>query len=351
MRNLAISNPALALNFQELTQRKKRLWIFSSHLILWAVFLSIPTFFNSLRFGQGPSKYLWDLLEPPRFFNALYLVVLFYLNTRIIIPQLYFRHKYLLLAAYVLLTCVAFYIINYLVAPPEVVILPTFTPLGNSFNLFMFIIVYSFSFIYCLYRQYLKVNEDRLNTRISFLTAQVNPHFLFNTLNSIHSLSLIKSDKTSDAIVRLSGIMRYAFNEGSQITVELGKEIAYITSYVTLQKLRLTEETTVNLKVSNLDSNLWIVPFLLIPFVENAFKYGTNGEDESQIDIDIDINGRAIDMQVVNDIVPTRDREHSTGIGINTTRQRLQLLYPDRHMLTIKSEQNKFIVQLHLDLK
>lgn len=317
------------------------------------MFLSIPAFFNPRRMGEGPTKFLWDLLEPARFSNSIFQVVLFYTNIYLIIPLLYFRHKYIAFIASILASLCVFAIINYPAPPPlhgNGGPMPSM-PLGNSFNIFMLIIVYVCSFLICLYQQYHTIKEDRLNTRLSFLTAQVNPHFLFNTLNSIHSLSLVKSDKTSDAIVKLSGIMRYAFNEGSQVTVELSKEIGYITSYVELQKLRLTDEVTVSMRISNNSPGLWIVPFLLIPFVENAFKHGVNGEDDAEIDIRIDVYDKSIELYVANDIVHTRNRENSTGVGISTTRQRLQLLYPNRHSLAISTNQNKFVVQLHLDLK
>ena len=330
--------------------------VITAHIVCWICFLSIPAFFNPRLFGKGPLSLIQDIFEPPRLINAAYLVILFYANTYFTIPHLYFRHKYVPWLLTIMASILVFALINNSMAPPPQRSFggpggpPHFPSMVSSFHLFMLIIVYAFSFITCLYRQYHKIKEDGLNTRISFLTAQVNPHFLFNTLNSIHSLALQKSDKTSDAIVMLSGIMRYSFNEGSWEKAELSKELNYITGYLALQQLRITDEVTVKITINNQQTGQTIVPFLLIPFVENAFKYGTNGEDPSEIEIVISADNNKLHLLVVNDIVPTRDRGHSTGIGIKTTRQRLHMLYPDHHKLEITTSDNKFTVQLHLDL-
>ncbi len=321
------------------------------HIIFWCIFLSIPTVFNPRRFGQGAHKYIYDILELPRMANAILLIALFYFNTSVAIPRFYFKHRHIYLGTSIVLSVGIFYFVNYFTAPPEVRHLPTYTPIGNSFNLFMFLIVYAVSFTQCLYQQYHRIKEDRLNTRISFLTAQINPHFLFNTLNSIHSLSLVKSELVSDSIIRLSGIMRYSIGEGGRSKVEVGKEIGYIKDYMELQKLRLTEEVAVSLIVEDQFPHLEIAPFLLIPFVENAFKHGVNGEDDSEILIYIQTNQQSVDLLVQNTIVPTRSRPHGMGLGIETTKQRLMLLYPQRHKLTVGQSDNKFTVKLLLDLE
>lgn len=342
--------PKLEFKHQDFTNTKRNALTISVHAIFWLVFLSIPTFFNSRRFGTGLSKFVLDLLEPPRFANGLFFISVFYINTQFIIPRFYFKHKYIQLVLCLIATFCSFYLLNDLLTPAEVRVLPSFTPLGNSFNLFMFIITYAFSFIICLYQQYLRVKEDRLNTKISFLTAQINPHFLFNSLNSIHALSLVKSDKVSDAIVKLSGIMRYSISEGNQTKVELSKETNYISNYIELQKLRLTDEVIVLVKLNIERPGLWIAPFLLIPFIENAFKHGVCSDVESEIEIKIDVHEYSMDLFVCNDIVPTRNREQGTGLGIKTTEQRLKLLYANRHLLNIENNGKKFIVKLHLEL-
>jgi hypothetical protein len=330
-------------------EKKNTIKLVLIHLVCWAVFLSIPTIFNPRPLGTGVSKFVLDLLIPFRLANAIFLIAVFYFNTAVGIPCLYFRQKYLGLGASILVFFSCFYLINDTLQLPEFRTRPGFHSLGPSFNLFMLLMVYAMSFIICLYKQYQKVKEERLNARIAFLTAQINPHFLFNTLNSIYSLSLTKSDIAPDAIVKLSGIMRYSVTEGSQNNVALSQEVNYINNYIELQKLRLTDEAAVNLEITGEPGDIKVAPFLLIPFVENAFKHAVNGEDNTEIKIAIEIKD-SLHMTVSNSKVTTRDRETGTGLGINTTRQRLELLYPGRHSLAINDETNTFTVSLRVDL-
>lgn len=333
------------------TSAKKRnaVLLYIAHIMFWAIFLSIPAIFNPRLSGLGISRFVVDMAAPPRYINALLLIIVFYFNSYVAIPRFYFTHRYLVLTSIVLASFVLFFLINYMMVPPEFLHSPNFPVLGNSFNLFMFIMTYAFSFIICLYQQYHKIKEEELITKISFLTAQINPHFLFNTLNSIYSLSLAKSDKTPDAIVKLSGMMRYSVSEGSRAHVALTKEIEYIKSYVALQQLRLTEEVTVDFTVSGDPDNIYIPPFLLISFIENAFKHGVNGEEPSTIAISIQVGADSLRMDVRNPKVYIRpDREAGMGLGIATTRQRLELLYPGKHLLAIKNEERAFDVSLQI---
>lgn len=332
------------------------------HVLLWAVFLSLPTLFNPRRMDEGLEKFVFDLLEPPRWSNGILFILVFYVNSYIIIPRLYFRRRYMALVGTVVLFFGLFFCLNNYHAhhmasfhegppggmPPEMRH-PHVLNLGNSFNLFMFIIAYACSFTISLYKQYRHIKEETLTARISFLTAQINPHFLFNTLNSIYSLSLSRSDKTPGAIVKLSGMMRYAVDEGAQSRVALHKEIGYIKNYIELQQLRLTEEVTVSVDITGEPGNAEVAPFILIPFVENAFKHGVNGTDPSQIALQVHMSESELRFMVSNTRVTTRaDRDTGVGLGIDTTRQRLQLLYPGEHSLHINENSDKFTVSLHI---
>ncbi len=326
--------------------------LITAHIVTWIVFLSIPTMFNPRRHGLSLWSFTDDLMELPRFTNGLLLLIVFYFNYYVAIPRYYLDRKYpLLLLSFV--GCLAvFFGLNYLVMPSGIKPSHGFNALGNSFYLFMFIIVYVFSFALFVYEQWQFTKEQMLNTEISFLKAQINPHFLFNTLNSIYALTLVKSEKAPDAVVRLSGMMRYAVSEANYSQVPLSKEIGYISNYIALQKLRITEKILITYELIGDVEDKQIAPFLLIPFIENAFKYGVNAAENSDIWIKIEINETELNMQVENNkVYVQKDKDYGTSIGIKNTKKRLQLLYPGRHVVKIKDGKYDFRVLLQIKLK
>ncbi len=357
-----------------MTRGKKILLLVVVHIVVWLLFLSLPTLFNPRRAGFSLSEFAADLMEPPRWSNGLLLMVVFYCNYYVAIPKLYLHRKYALLFLSFLVCFGAFFLLNSAMRPDPAHMPPGPQPgmplppgwagghqpfhaspgmyyLGNSFNLFMFIIVYTVSFGARIYELYQKMKRDMLNTQITFLKAQINPHFLFNTLNSIYSLALIQSDEAPHAVLKLSGMMRYSVSEAGQSYVQLSKELEYIDNYIALQKLRLPPKVKISYTLTGDPIGKQIAPFLIIPFVENAFKYGVNPDDDSDINITLRIVGSAIDLHVINNKVRLRpDDGNTVGLGINTTRMRLSMLYPGRHVLTINDNAVTFNVSLQIQL-
>jgi hypothetical protein len=322
------------------------------HVVLWLIFLSIPAIFNPERHSWGITEFARDIIVYPfRWSNALLFIAVFYFNYYVAIPKLYMRQRYGLLVLSVVGWFALFVLVNDIVMPPFLRHRPGFHAFGVSFNLFMFIIVYVSSFMFCIYEQWQRIKVEKLNTEILFLKAQINPHFLFNTLNSIYSLALTRSDRVAEAIVKLSGIMRYTISESNMPHVWLTCEVNYIRNYIELQKLRLTDEIKMSFEVDGDTDGLEIAPFLLIPFVENAFKYGVNAEHECDIRIRISISKDILNLYVSNKKVFIRaDRDSGTGIGIETTKKRLDLLYPGKYSLKVTDEAD-FIVELEIGLK
>lgn len=183
---------------------------------------------------------------------------------------------------------------------------------------------------------------------LKFLTAQVNPHFLFNSLNTIYSLSVEEeANQTMDAILKLSQIMRYPLKEGLQKEVPLANEVKFLEDYIELQKARLGKEYPIKLKIKGDISTKKIAPLLFISFVENAFKYGISNSYQYPIDMLLEVSTSNIYFQVNNTILKEEQAE-SSGLGIKNVKQRLELLYPDRHDLVIKKEGNQFAVFIEL---
>ena len=336
-----------------MTISKKNILTVALHSLLWFAFLSLPTPFDPFSEKLGLEPLLSDILRPNRAANAILFILLFYFNYRWAIPKIYFRRNYLMFAISVLISFNIFFLLNYLVVPPPRGFHTSHghSILGHTFNLFMFIIVYVFSFALCFYEQLKSVREQVLEAELAFLRAQVSPHFLFNTLNSIYSLTLSKSDDAPEAIVKLSSLMRYALSDSIHEKVSLQDELDYISSYIDLQKMRLTSKIRISFEQQGEVGGKQIAPFLLIPFIENAFKYGVNSESNSDIKISIIVDATYILLGVTNNKVYLRlDREKSSGMGISTTRKRLGLLYPGKHELEISDRENEFGVHLKIEL-
>lgn len=163
-------------------------------------------------------------------------------------------------------------------------------------------------------------------------------------------MAVDKSDETAPALVKLSWMMRYVLSESVQQRVLLYKELNYIRSYVELQQFRFSHTVRISMQVNGDPTGKKIAPILLIPFVENAFKHGVNAEADSSIKIVIDILPDRLRLLVENNLVPNQIKEEErSGLGIDNTRNRLELLYPDRHRLKISQSARKFIVELELE--
>lgn len=203
-----------------------------------------------------------------------------------------------------------------------------------------------------------KIRKDaenqKLNAELSFLKSQINPHFFFNTLNSIYSLATKKSDKTPEAIIKLSQLMRYIIYDSEKEMVPFNNEIDYIKNFVELQKLRLRENVFIDLKIYGNTNDKWIEPLLLLPFIENAFKHGIDYTKDCTIKILISIHEDCLLFETENQIVKLLNQtwnNKNSGIGLPNSEKRISLLYPGNHTLNISNENGKFKTILKLTFK
>jgi LytS/YehU family sensor histidine kinase len=206
---------------------------------------------------------------------------------------------------------------------------------------------------------FLKINtrlklteEEKIRVELSYLKSQINPHFLFNTLNSIYALAIKENaNKTATGMLKLSGMMRYVVTEASNELVSLEKEMTYINNYIELQKLRLDKSVMLNFEINGDIQNQKIAPIILIPFIENAFKYGVNPDEDSNIKIVISISKLQIILLVENNKVTANSNTiEKTGYGIKNTKNRLALLYPARYELDINETATFYTVKLKISL-
>ncbi|MAE09033.1 MAG: hypothetical protein CL661_09775 [Bacteroidetes bacterium] len=188
---------------------------------------------------------------------------------------------------------------------------------------------------------------------LDLLKSQVNPHFLFNSLNSIYSLIITDSATASDAVLKLSDLMRYILDSSKKRKVLVKHEIQFIENYVDLEKIRLGSKAKVSYKFGGDMGGKIISPMLLIPFVENCFKHGIGVHySENKIDVALEMSDNTLILNTSNNIAPKRinpDRKKS-GTGIENVRKRLNLLYPQKHDLEIEIKDNKYEVILKLDI-
>jgi sensor histidine kinase YesM len=199
-----------------------------------------------------------------------------------------------------------------------------------------------------------KSNEVRLElskAQLALLRSQINPHFLYNTLHNIDALIVEKPEKASQSVIMLSDIMRYMMQDVQSEYVKLTDEIEYLTNYVALERLRLKNDKFVHIQVNGLFEGLYIAPMLMIPFVENAFKHAVDSDRENGINIQLSMQDNTFNFVCQNSYDPMETEKDTThGIGLETVKKRLELLYHNAHQLTIHKEDTVFNVHLKVNL-
>ncbi len=199
-----------------------------------------------------------------------------------------------------------------------------------------------------------ELEKDKVSSELSFLKAQINPHFFFNTLNNIYALTQVNADEAGKAVHQLSRMMRYLLYETQQGQTMLGQEIAFVKDYISLMQLRLTDVVKVVFDVPSHLMDMPMAPMMLLPFVENAFKHGVSATQKSHIYILVLQKGSVLDITVKNSVMKDKSisLDTNSGIGLLNTRRRLDLLYPGKYKLDIceLTTGNEYTVHLMLDL-
>lgn len=192
------------------------------------------------------------------------------------------------------------------------------------------------------------LENQKLATELAFLKSQVNPHFLFNTLNNIYSLAYKQSPETPDAIMKLSLLMRYMLYESNDDMVSLKKEVEHLHNFIDLQKLRLREHTIIRFNIEGELEGKQIAPMLLMTLVENAFKHGLVSKNEIGISINLKVYTNSLIFSTINNTSSHKQRGFG-GIGLENMKQRLRLLYPGRHKLAFEERNGTFYATLTLN--
>ena len=308
----------------------KGIWLLVAQILLLSLIMLSPALISYI--SSGDSRLAMQSFSITCIWLAPTMGV-YLLNFYLCIPLLWFRHRFWQfgLTNVVLITVGNLHLIN-----NNISAMPDYA--RAAFSSFMII-----SFLLCLMavgialsiRYMMRRSERRqkeVEAELAWLKNQINPHFLFNTLNNISSLAQIDGEETQEAIMQLSDLLRYAMYETNKPKVRLDGEVEFMRNYIELMKLRCNEMTTVNAQFTVQSSQLEVAPLLFISLIENAFKHGMNSNAPATIDISLTQEGNTLVFLCdnTNNPKPTKDRSGS-GIGLENTRRRLDLLYAGRY--------------------
>ena len=286
----------------------------------------------------------------------VYLYALYFTYRKANIPSLFLRHKFgqvfFLIAALLIIT----WGLSQIPIPKDKFSTSSLD-MRTQTVWFFFLIVTGFSLAieltFELFRQILSKQEieaEKNKAELALYKAQINPHFLFNTLNALYGLVLTKSDKTESAFIQFSNILKYMYAQTTSETIPVCNEIDYIRQYVDLQALRLNKHTHISFETQTDDDQAPIPPMILITFVENAFKYGTSSDIDCTVLIRIIVKNGQLLFETENTVMKEK-KEKTPAIGIENCRKRLELLYPGRFNLTTVQENRQYKIRLTIRLQ
>jgi len=336
---------------------QRKLTIFSIHTFIWVLIIGVPILINTLFLETQRSGIN---VPPPFWFSVGLLMVIYYLNYYVFIPQFLFNKKYVVYALVLIglfilmMKSIGIFIDVFGGGPPDRVDEREAQRMLAMLitNVFlMYVTVFFASIALRLANRWQQTEKERFNAQLSYLSSQINPHFLFNTLNSIYGMTIVAAPKAADMVSKLSEMMRYTLDSSRNNLVALNEELNYLRGYVELQKVRLDDNISLDVSIDDGDAGLSIAPLILLPFIENAFKYGVNAEQNSNIKIHIKTEGSTLTLVVFNNKVDV-DEQHlkKSGFGIENTKNRLELIYPEKHELELIENDYDYTVKLQLRL-
>ncbi|MEM7367408.1 MAG: histidine kinase [Bacteroidota bacterium] len=333
-------------------------WVWFVHVLFWTVFVALVVIILAGILKRVDQAILLSLP------SLVGMLVLVYVHLNVLVPRFFIPKRYWLFGMWLFLLVLATTgfrivvsraLINWLGWEELTIFIGSNLYVGTFFgSLFMLML----SIPLYLIENWLKRTElekelttQSLEAELRFLKAQVNPHFLFNALNNIYALSFTQSAKAPEMILKLSEMMSYMLYECKGETVRLESELVYLKNFIDLQQLKKDGEQHIQFEVSGPLEAIQIPPMLLIPFFENAFKHG-NIDDTTAgwLSSSLEVVNQQISFHIRNSVNPNRRKAPPGGVGLANVRERLRLIYPDKHTLIIQSQEKEFSVHLTLDL-
>jgi len=329
------------------------------HLSFWCVYLSFFVY------QQRGTEFDWGRLFTVAAINLTFTALVTYLNYFYLLPRFLARKhfgRYLLefIVPFALVITTRLQVERYILdgfrRQEKYLYDPRFVVQVSAVTLFIVIFVGMIRFALDWFEfesRKKAVENEKLTAELNFLKAQINPHFLFNTLNNLYYLAYTQSPNTTEVISKLSQMMRYMIYDSNHPKVPLGKEIEYMENYISLERLRLNNQVPITLEVTGSPDGVQITPLIFITFLENAFKHGvSNSHPGSWVAISIAIRDGACFYRVANSKVARADKttDEKSGIGLQNVQRRLDLSYPGRYHLEVEEDDQQYCVQLDLTL-
>jgi two-component system, LytTR family, sensor histidine kinase AlgZ len=345
---------------QAITNRSRLFWI---HLLFWGVYASF--FFYQISTGRRGEEATFEQIFRDFAFHIGGLLVICYFNYAVLLPR-FFEHKSF--NRYLLEFSITFSVMIYVFILGKQYVVDGFSyqekwiytsrfmvsVVINSLILSLFIGMLKFAENWFeLEARKKEMENEQLMSELRFLKAQINPHFLFNTLNNLYFLAFTNSPQTPEVIDKLSQMMRYMIYDSNHPKVPLSKEIDYMKNYISLEKLRLNNQVPIDFDIAGNTEGVQIVPLVLITFLENAFKHGvTNNATDAWIKVKLLIEGKTCFYSVENSKLTKQESDNivKSGIGLQNVQRRLDLSYPKQYELTVKDTEKSYGVRLRLDV-
>ena len=301
--------------------------------------------------------------------SAILPVIIYLLNYCLLVPKLFFRDRKLwFFTADVVMVLIAAFLPFIFMQKPQAEEIEQLSQQLNGFSLtgllfgsviirvllyaFMIALAVGMRYIIRWYEERKKLEEERrrnAEAELNWLKNQLNPHFLFNTLNNISSLVQIDADKAQDSIAQLSDLLRYALYETNNQKVKVVDEVTFMGNYIALMSLRCSEKTVVDVHFDEFDPSLRISPLLFISLVENAFKHGTSAHHDAFVKIDMGIDGTDLVFSCENSLIPKETKDYSgSGVGIENLRRRLELLYQGDYSYESFVEHGRYVAVVRI---
>lgn len=331
------------------------------HVSFWAVYISFFVYYIS-SFQQAPDIN-WTRIITVATIHIVGAIAISYLNYFYFLPKLLSKKK---IAAFLIAFLVAFTLIVYLRLQLERYFIDGFTQRESYLYRPRFIVQAHFSyFSIVLFVSLLRfaadwldlqttrkeIEKEKLTAELNFLKAQINPHFLFNTLNNLYYLAYSKSENTTEVIEKLSHMMRYMIYDTNYPKVPLTKEIDYMQNYISLERMRLGDRFNIQFTVEGDIELIRITPLILLTFLENAFKHGVSSSSkESWVKVCLRSTPQLLHFKVTNSKPELSSVEEKSGIGLQNVKRRLELSYPGHYRLDIKESPKEYSVELDLKL-
>jgi len=344
--------PSEQINVNQISGQTNWTW---TQILFWLIFYTIWLYISPSEWPQTVAA-LWSLG------NTLFFIITVNVNLWILLPRLIQTQSIItytgfIIAMALILTPVKIYFNRQLCLHNDIQCIDW--TLDSKLSFISLLVFTAISSLVRIPLDWLKVQKEKkdlitknIQTELQFLKNQINPHFLFNTLNNLYALTLKKSDYAPEVVLKLSDMMRYMLYECNEKLVQLEKEILYIKNYIELEKIRLSKNADIEIEVIGNIDNTKVAPLLFIPFIENSFKHGLKTSlEKAYIKVSFIVRNDTIEFIVKNSksqLMPGFTGKKIGGIGLANVKKRLELIYPNQHSLKISEFPDSYEIHLFL---